>query len=78
MKQNGPIFADFMKELMNGATPATRELMKELMNGIFSFSFFYAIFPLLYRAWARSSDVSSSSAHCGVEVMPLYTAKNAQ
>ena len=40
MNRNGPIFADFMKGLMNGATPATRELMNKVMNGIFYFLIF--------------------------------------
>src|SRR5688572_6972108 len=60
---------------MNGATPAMWEVMNQVMNGIFIFLFSNASFPLLYRAWARSSDVSSSSAHCCVDVMPLYTEK---
>ncbi len=73
------IFAPILADPMNGTYERSMVLARELMNDTYERRIFFPghklTFPLLYRACARSNDVSSSSRHCCGDVIPLYTEK---
>jgi hypothetical protein len=74
-----PLSAPVLAKVMTGAYDRSRVADKRTYDRTYDWRFFFPdhkpTFPLLYRASARRSDVSSSSWHCWVEVMPLYTEK---